>query len=63
MLIHVNFLKIADYNPEDLQFTHDRNTALMIIRKPGALIGDDFRIDIHTWRLNARFRRTAPLTK
>jgi hypothetical protein len=37
-----------DFNPEDLEFTHDREKREMIIRKPGAYVAREWRIDIHT---------------
>ncbi|TMS36684.1 hypothetical protein L596_003786 [Steinernema carpocapsae] len=37
-----------DYNPETLEFSHDRDSHLMVIRKPGAFVSREFRIDIHT---------------
>uniref|UniRef100_A0A914X4X0 Glucosidase II subunit alpha n=1 Tax=Plectus sambesii TaxID=2011161 RepID=A0A914X4X0_9BILA len=40
-------LYLDDYNPEPLQFTHDRESMTLTIRKPDVRIGADFRIDIH----------------
>lgn len=37
-----------DYNPQDLEFTHDRDLRLVVIRKPGAYVSREWRIDIHT---------------
>jgi hypothetical protein len=37
----------SDYTPEDLEFTHDRDLRLLVIRKPGAYISREWRIDIH----------------
>uniref|UniRef100_A0A915D3K3 DUF5110 domain-containing protein n=1 Tax=Ditylenchus dipsaci TaxID=166011 RepID=A0A915D3K3_9BILA len=37
-----------DYNPVDLEFTHDRDLRLVVIRKPGAYVSREWRIDIHT---------------
>jgi alpha 1,3-glucosidase len=37
-----------DYNPENLEFTHDRDLRLVVIRKPGAYVSREWRIDIHT---------------
>uniref|UniRef100_A0A914NGQ0 Glycoside hydrolase family 31 N-terminal domain-containing protein n=1 Tax=Meloidogyne incognita TaxID=6306 RepID=A0A914NGQ0_MELIC len=36
-----------DYNPEDLEYTHDRDQRLIVIRKPGVYISREWRIDIH----------------
>lgn len=38
-----------DYNPEDLEFTHDRDKREVIIRKPSAFISREWKIDLHTW--------------
>jgi len=38
---------LDDYTPDDLEFTHDRETHVLIIRKPAALVSKEFRIDIH----------------
>lgn len=40
-------LYYEDYTPEDLEFTHDRDLRLLVIRKPGAYISREWRIDIH----------------
>ncbi|KAK0397094.1 hypothetical protein QR680_001980 [Steinernema hermaphroditum] len=37
-----------DYNPETLEFSHDRDSHVMVIRKPSAFVSREFRIDIHT---------------
>ncbi|KAI6198777.1 Glycosyl hydrolase family 31 protein [Aphelenchoides besseyi] len=39
---------IDDYTPEDLEFTHDRESRQMIIRKPGGYVAREWRIDIHS---------------
>ena len=36
-----------DYNPEDLEYNHDRDTRVIVIRKPGCYITREWRIDIH----------------
>ncbi|CAD5223769.1 unnamed protein product [Bursaphelenchus okinawaensis] len=36
-----------DYNPEDLEFTHDRELREVVIRKPNAFVSREWRIDIH----------------
>jgi len=36
-----------DYNPVDLEFTHDRDTRLIVIRKPACHVAREWRIDIH----------------
>lgn len=41
-------LPLPDYNPENLEFTHDRDQRLIVIRKPGAYVSREWRIDIHT---------------
>uniref|UniRef100_A0A158R447 Gal_mutarotas_2 domain-containing protein n=1 Tax=Syphacia muris TaxID=451379 RepID=A0A158R447_9BILA len=38
---------LDDWNPEDLEFDHDRNDQTLIIRKPDAPVSAEFRIDIH----------------
>jgi alpha 1,3-glucosidase len=37
-----------DYNPEGLEFEHIRDKHLIVIRKPGAYVSREWRIDIHT---------------
>ncbi|KAL3097089.1 hypothetical protein niasHS_002805 [Heterodera schachtii] len=37
-----------DYTPDDLEFTHDRDNRVLTIRKPGAYVSREWRIDIHT---------------
>jgi hypothetical protein len=39
---------VDDFNPEDLEFTHDREKREMVIRKPGAYVSREWKIDIHT---------------
>uniref|UniRef100_A0A915BUK4 DUF5110 domain-containing protein n=3 Tax=Parascaris univalens TaxID=6257 RepID=A0A915BUK4_PARUN len=38
---------LDDWNPESLEFEHDRDDLSLIIRKPDAPVGAEFRIDIH----------------
>jgi hypothetical protein len=37
----------TDYNPEDLEFEHDRDNRVIVIRKPGCYVSREWRIDIH----------------
>lgn len=39
---------LDDWNPELLEYTHDRDNQVMVIRNPKALLTQEFRIDIHT---------------
>uniref|UniRef100_A0A915PNX4 Glycoside hydrolase family 31 N-terminal domain-containing protein n=1 Tax=Setaria digitata TaxID=48799 RepID=A0A915PNX4_9BILA len=38
---------IRDWNPESADYAHDRDAQTLIIRKPNALLTQEFRIDIH----------------
>ncbi|VDM44201.1 unnamed protein product [Toxocara canis] len=38
---------LDDWNPESLEFDHDRDDLSLIIHKPDAPVGAEFRIDIH----------------
>ncbi|VDO32300.1 unnamed protein product [Brugia timori] len=38
---------LDDWNPETADYTHDRDAQTLIIRKPNALLTQEFRIDIH----------------
>ncbi|RCN53741.1 hypothetical protein ANCCAN_00235 [Ancylostoma caninum] len=39
---------LDDFNPEPLDFEHDRETHVMEIKSPNAYITRDFRIDLHS---------------
>ncbi|KAI6190427.1 Neutral alpha-glucosidase AB [Aphelenchoides bicaudatus] len=39
---------VDDFNPVDLEFTHDRDKREVVIRKPNAFVSREWRIDIHT---------------
>uniref|UniRef100_A0AC35TZI0 Cadherin domain-containing protein n=1 Tax=Rhabditophanes sp. KR3021 TaxID=114890 RepID=A0AC35TZI0_9BILA len=38
---------LDDLNPEDLEFHHNRDQSLLVIKKPGCFVSSEFRIDIH----------------